>query len=233
MTDSRDGLRARSPRRTLTWQRPSIGFYAGRMTILEAPARRGGRALTAAVTIGLFVALLWVAELVDQVVLRGSLDGSGIRPRTLDGLWGIVWAPLLHGGWAHLIANTGPLLVLGFTILLSGVGPFVRGTAIIWIVSGLGTWLLGAPGSVHVGASGLVFGWLVYLILRGLFTRRFSQILIGIAVLLVYGGVLWGVFPSSPNISWQGHLFGAIGGAIAAVVTGRRSSEPDAARRIP
>lgn len=194
------------------------------MTAPEIPARPSGRVLNAVMVIGGFVVILWASELVDTV-MGHSLDAYGIRPRSIDGLWGILWAPLLHSGWGHLIANTGPVLVLGFTLLLSGTGAWLRATAIIWVVGGLGTWLIGASGSVHIGASGLVFGWVVYLILRGLFTRRFVQILVGVVVLAIYGGVLWGVFPSDPTISWQGHLFGAVGGAIAAVVTGRLSSD--------
>jgi len=176
----------------------------------------------ATLVIGGFVALLWVIELVDTLMGHG-LDDEGVQPRETDGLLGILFAPLLHGGWDHLIGNTLPVLVLGFLILLSGVRHWLEVTAIVWLVGGLGTWLVGPPNTVHIGASVLVFGWLVHLMLRGVFTRRTGQILLGVVLLVLYGGVLWGVLPSQPGISWQGHLFGAIGGALAAWLTADRA----------
>lgn len=183
----------------------------------SVPAKTAGPRLwqRAAVLIAGFAALLYLIELAD-VLKNNQLDNLGIEPRSADGLWGIAFAPMLHGGWDHLIGNTLPLLVLGFLALMAGIARGLAATAIIWIVGGAGTWLTGQSGSVHLGASVLIFGWLTYLILRGLFTRSATQILIGLAVLVVYGGLLWGVLPNDPRISWQGHLFGAIGGLIAA-----------------
>jgi membrane associated rhomboid family serine protease len=176
------------------------------------------RALT---VIGLFVAVLYVIELVDQVQ-NNRLDQEGVQPHETDGLLGVLFAPLLHAGWGHLIGNTLPLLVLGFLVLLSGVGTWVRVTAIVWVVGGVGTWLVAPPGTVHLGASVLIFGWLVYLLLRGFVSGRIGQILLGVVILVLYGGVLWGVLPGQPGISWQGHLFGALGGAIAAFTVSER-----------
>ena len=176
------------------------------------------RALT---VIGGFVALLYVIELVDTL-LNHRLDQEGVEPQQTDGLLGILFAPLLHGSWEHLIGNTVPLLVLGFLVLLSGVRLWLQVTAIVWIVGGLGTWLVAPPNTVHLGASVLIFGWLVFLLLRGFVSRRFGQILLGLVILFLYGGILWGVLPGQPGISWQGHLFGAIGGAIAALVLSER-----------
>ncbi len=118
-----------------------------------------------------FVAVLWVAEIVDTL-LGNRLDAEGIRPGYSDGLSGIAFAPLLHAGFGHLIANSVPLLVLGFLILLSGVARWAAVTTLVWVVAGVGTWLFGGVGTVHLGASGLVFGWLTYLIVRGFVTRR-------------------------------------------------------------
>lgn len=165
--------------------------------------------------IGGFVALLYLLELVDAVT-AGSLDRYGIRPRRVDGLDGVVFAPLLHAGWAHLVANTLPLAVLGYLIVYSGLGRWVAVTACVWLVGGLGTWLTGEPRSLHLGASVLVFGWLVYLLVRGFFSRRPGQVLIGAVIFLLYGGALLGALPGQPGISWQGHLFGAVGGGVAA-----------------
>ena len=170
---------------------------------------------TAAVVIAGFVAVLYLIEAVDTV-LGNRLDGYGVIPREPSGFDGILFAPLLHHGWLHLFANTLPLLVLGYLILLSGIARWAAVTAVVWLVGGFGTWLTGGPHSIHLGASVLVFGWLVYLILRGLFTRRAGQVLVGVAVLVVYGGALWGVLPTQEGISWQGHLFGAVGGGLAA-----------------
>jgi membrane associated rhomboid family serine protease len=177
--------------------------------------RRGPRWRAAGLWSVGFVAVLWVSEIIDTA-LGNRLDAEGIRPGSTDGLTGILFAPLLHGGFGHLIANTVPLLVLGFLVLLSGVGQWAAVTAAVWVVGGLGTWLFGGVGTVHIGASGLIFGWLAYLIARGLFTRRPWQIAVGVVVFLLYGGALWGVLPGQSGISWQGHLFGALGGLVAA-----------------
>ena len=183
---------------------------------------RGTPAAVRALTvIGGFVALLYAIELVDTL-LDNRLDQEGVEPQQSDGLLGILFAPLLHGGWEHLIGNTVPLLVLGFLVLLSGVRLWLQVTAIVWVVGGLGTWLVAPPDTVHLGASVLIFGWLVFLLLRGFVSGRIGQILLGLLILFLYGGILWGVLPGQPGISWQGHLFGAIGGAIAALVLSER-----------
>ena len=176
--------------------------------------RGAGWARAAAYSLG-FVVLLWLIELAD-VLLPARLDQEGVRPRDEDGLWGILFAPLLHAGWDHLIANSVPLLVLGFLVFLSGIGRALAATAVIWVVGGLGTWLIAPEHTVHIGASVIVFGWLTYLILRGIFARSEGQIALGAVVLVLYGGALWGVLPGQPGVSWQGHLFGAIGGGLAA-----------------
>lgn len=175
------------------------------------------------VTIVTFVALLWIIEVIDQVS-GNRLDAYGIRPLELDGLWGIIWAPLLHYGWPHLWANTLAALPLGFLLTLTGIGRFFSSTAIIWIVGGFGTWLIGewpthCGTNVNViGASGVIFGWLAFLIVFGFFNRNVWQILVGIVVLFIYGGYLWGALPtaSCTGISWQGHLAGAVAGVLAA-----------------
>ncbi|MGZ4515901.1 MAG: rhomboid family intramembrane serine protease [Mycobacterium sp.] len=174
-------------------------------------------------TILTFVALLYLIELIDQLT-RHSLDENGIRPLEADGLWGIVFAPVLHANWQHLMANTIPLLVLGFLMALAGLSRFVWATAIVWILGGFGTWLIGDMGSScgptdHIGASGLIFGWLAFLLVFGIFVRRFADIVIGLVVLLAYGGVLLGAMPvlgRCGGVSWQGHLCGAIAGVVAA-----------------
>ncbi|MFI9504294.1 rhomboid family intramembrane serine protease [Nocardia sp. NPDC052566] len=181
-----------------------------------------------------FVALLYGIEGVDTLD-NHRLDQAGIEPRELDGLWGVLFAPLLHANWAHLMGNTLPVLVLGFLALLAGIGRGIAATAIIWVIAGLGTWLTGGSGTVHLGASALVFGWLTFLIVRGWFTRNVGQILLGLVVLALYGSLLWGVLPGQPGISWQGHLFGAVGGVVAGwVLSGNdRASRRGARNGVP
>ncbi|MBS2939784.1 rhomboid family intramembrane serine protease [Nocardioides sp. J2M5] len=171
----------------------------------------------AAVLTGAFVVLLWVLEVVDTVSGH-RLDAYGITPRTEDGLVGVAAAPVLHFGFDHLAANTVPVLVLGFLTLATGIARGLLATAIIWVVGGAGVWLVAGDGGIHAGASVLVFGWIVYLVVRGVLNRNSTEILIGVGVFLLYSGALLGVLPGQPGVSWQGHLFGALGGALAARV---------------
>lgn len=175
------------------------------------------------VIVGLLVAAMWVTEIID--LLPGTpFDSWGIEPRQLDGLIGIPLAPFLHSGFGHLMTNTLPFLILGGIIASSGIDRFFKVTVIVGLVSGFGTWLFAAPGTVHLGASGLVFGYLTYLITRGIFARNLLWLVGGALVFFVYGGVLWGLLPR-PGISFTGHLFGAIGGVLAAAVLHRRPSD--------
>jgi membrane associated rhomboid family serine protease len=160
------------------------------------------------------VALMWAVEVVDLVA--GDLDAGGIQPREPDGLLGIVLAPFLHAGFPHLLANTVPFLLLGATIALAGLARVVAVTAITGLVGGLGTWLLAPADTVHVGASGLVFGFAAYLLARGVVSRRPVHLAVGLAVLLLYGGTLLLSLVPASGVSWQGHLFGALGGVVAA-----------------
>ena len=162
------------------------------------------------------VALAWVIELSDQLLFGGMLDRFGIRPRNLGGLWGIGAAPLLHGGWAHLLANTIPFVVLAWLVMLRRTRDFFLVTAIVVLLGGLGVWLIGGPGTVHIGASGLIFGYVGYLFGRGYFERSFGSILLALIVAVVYGSVLWGVLPGQRGISWEGHLAGFLAGVLAA-----------------
>ncbi|MGA6164110.1 rhomboid family intramembrane serine protease [Amycolatopsis magusensis] len=171
-----------------------------------------------------FVALLWVIEAVDTV-LAHPFDDDGVWPRTIEQWDGLIWAPMLHYGWDHLAANSVPLLVLGMLATSGGLRQFFGVTTIIWLCSGFGTFLIGSEG-VHAGASGLVFGLLSFLLVRGLFARSILQILIAVGVFLLYGYALWGVLPTEPGVSWEGHLCGAIGGILAAWMVGKSVRPP-------
>lgn len=212
-----------------------VGYPAERAP--QTPQR--SRWKVGAATIISFVALLYLIELVDQLTGH-QLDRNGIRPLESDGLWGIVFAPLLHANWQHLMANTVPALVLGFLVTLAGLSRFLWATVIVWIIGGFGTWLIGNVGSScgetdHIGASGLIFGWLTFLLVFGFFIRNIWQILLGIVVLFFYGGVLWGALPVlniCGGVSWQAHLCGGLAGLLAAYLLSGPERKARAARKV-
>jgi membrane associated rhomboid family serine protease len=168
------------------------------------------------------VAVMWVVEAVDQLA-DGRLDAYGIVPREVDGLDGVAFAPFLHAGWDHLIGNTIPFLLLGFAIALGGIARVATVTVIVALVGGIGTWLVAPANTVHIGASGIVFGFAAYLVARGVYSRSMMQIALGVVVLAVWGTTLLRGLVPEDGISWQGHLFGAIGGVLAARLLHRRA----------
>jgi len=181
--------------------------------------------LGAAFSMGLLVGLLWLLEVVDQAS-GNSLDQYGIEPRTGEGLFEVFTAPFLHLGWAHLAANTLPFFVLGVIVLLDGWRSWLTVTLWVVVVSGATVWLIAPAGSVTLGASGVVFGWLTYLMVRGLYTRAPGQVALGAVLFLFYGGLLLRVLPTNTAVSWQAHLGGAIGGILAASRQRRRPVDP-------
>lgn len=167
--------------------------------------------------LGGLIILIWLTELADGLIFNGSLDQYGIRPRTVSGLYGILWAPFLHGGMGHVMANTMPILILGGLIILSrSIKDFLLAFVIILLVSGLGTWLIGQNGSVHIGASGLVFGFFGFLLMMAWYDRRVLNVAVAALVIFFYGSIIWGIIPRGNGISWQSHFFGLIGGCLAA-----------------
>ena len=177
----------------------------------------------AALVMLLLLAGLWMLEFLDQ--LSGhQLDQLGIHAREVDGMPEIFTAPFLHAGWDHLLSNSLPFYILGFLVLLSGLARWLASSLIIIVISGVAAWSLTPAHTIILGASGLIFGWLTYLLARGIWSRRPAQVVVAALVLLVYGGLIWGIFPSGAGISWQAHLGGAIGGVVAAWLLHRRSS---------
>jgi membrane associated rhomboid family serine protease len=183
--------------------------------VTDTAPRDGDPRRSALLILFAIVALMWVVEVVD-VAVDHRLDRYGIEPRDVDGLDGIVAAPFLHVGFGHLLANTIPFVVMGAVIALEGPRRLIGVTLIVGLISGFGTWLVAAEGTVHVGASGIVFGYATYLIARGVFNRSGTELAVGAGVVLVWGGALLGGLEPHRGISWQGHLFGAIGGVVAA-----------------
>lgn len=162
------------------------------------------------------VSLFWIVFIVNQFIFNRSLNVFGILPKQLIGLRGILFAPFLHGSFYHLISNTVPFIILGWLVMIRDIKDFYFVSAISSLVAGLGTWLIGSSYSVHIGASGVIFGYFGYLLFRGYFERSFVAIAISVMIAATYGGLIWGVLPTRSYISWEGHLFGFIGGAIAA-----------------
>jgi membrane associated rhomboid family serine protease len=169
------------------------------------------------------LAWLWLLEVVDTLTGH-QLDNLGIHAQEIDGLPGIIAAPFLHAGWDHLISNSVPFFVLGFLVLLGGLARWLLSSLISIITSGLTAWLLTPSEVVILGASGLIFGWLTYLLARGLWSHRPGQVAVAVGVLVLYGGLILGVLPGQAGVSWQAHLGGAVGGVLAAWLLHRRSS---------
>ncbi|MCB0037001.1 MAG: rhomboid family intramembrane serine protease, partial [Anaerolineales bacterium] len=169
-----------------------------------------------------FVAIIWGLEIVDWV-LQGwwTTNNWGILPRTFIGLRGIIFAPFLHGSFAHVAANTIPFLVLGGLIMLRRPSNFWAVTIATTIIGGVGTWLFGRT-SMHIGASGLIFGYFGFLLTLGYFERSLPAVLQSIIVGAIYGGLIWGVLPAQPGISWEGHLFGFLAGVFTAYLLAER-----------
>jgi membrane associated rhomboid family serine protease len=179
-------------------------------------------------------ALLWVIQIVNAAN-DYSLDRFGLRPRRIDGLWGIATEPFLHGSYGHLFSNTLPLVGVGWVLLLSGVRTWLTVSGLVLVVGGAATWLVAPSGShgtdVIVGASGLIFGWLGYLIARAYFSRKLRWIVVAALVLLFFGTLLDGLFPSDPRVSWQAHLCGFAAGILAGALLHPRRDK--ATRRPP
>ena len=171
----------------------------------------------------IFVAIFWALEIIDTAFLGfWSLDSYGIHPREFSSLPNIFISPLLHGGFAHVAANSVPFLVLGALIMWRSRPEFWLVTLWVAIIAGLGIWITGASNSVHIGASGLVFGYFGFLLLLGWFERSPVSIVRALIIAFLYGGLIWGISPFQEGISWQGHLFGFIGGAVCASWLARR-----------
>ncbi|UJB71595.1 rhomboid family intramembrane serine protease [Acaryochloris sp. 'Moss Beach'] len=166
--------------------------------------------------LGGFISVLWVLEIADTLIFKGWLNRFGILPRRWLGLRGILLAPLLHGNLRHLSMNTVPLVVLGWLILVRSTQVFVIVTAAVWLIGGLGVWLFAGAKSNHIGASGLVFGYLGFLLMNGYVEQSLVAIATTILVGLLYGSTLWGVLPLQRGVSWQGHLFGVLTGGLCA-----------------
>lgn len=188
------------------------GFLRGQLGILQIPI--------------VTIAAIWAAFLLNFLLPGDALLGFGLRPRTISGAWGIVAMPFLHAGWGHLISNTVPLLVLTTLLAATGKGWWTMGGIVL--LNGMLLWLFGRGDRIHVGASGLVYGLALFLVCRGMVERKAVLIVVSIVVLVLYGTVLLsGVIPTAGGVSWDGHFFGGLAGALMAF---RLRRKPDKER---
>lgn len=166
----------------------------------------------------LYLLLIWAVFIVNAMLFQGNLLYYGIHPRETSTIWHIFTSPLLHANYTHLVGNSFTGAFFCFLVAYSGKRVFWEVTTIVTILGGLGVWFFGGVGTNHVGASGLIYGWLAYLIIRGIFNRSFSQFILGAFLAMTYSGLVWGIFPGTPGVSWQAHLFGALAGVVAGAV---------------
>ncbi len=167
--------------------------------------------------------LIWLASIFAFVLDPKPLPG--ILPRTIQGLPGIVFAPFIHGSFNHLLVNTVGLFGLSWMVAWRGAGYFALCTASIIIIGGLGVWLFGRF-NYHIGASGLIFGYLGFLVARAFVEKSFRAILFAALVVFLYGGMIWGILPSDPRISWEAHLFGLLAGVFTSVLMANVKGKP-------
>jgi membrane associated rhomboid family serine protease len=164
-----------------------------------------------------FIALLWAVQVVNWITGYGLNPTFGLIPRYLGGLDGVIAMPLLHGSFAHLMANTPPLLVMGGLLVATTTRALLPVNAVVIGLGGALVWLFGSS-AIHIGASGLVFGWFGFLVARGFVDRSLIPLGAALVVGVLYGSILWGVLPGQPGVSWEAHLFGAFAGAAAALL---------------
>jgi membrane associated rhomboid family serine protease len=185
------------------------------MTLTSLAARAGVALRTRTTVLTGGVLLIWIVFAANSL-LGGSLFAYGIIPRTQAGLRGLLFAPFIHGNMAHILANTVSFLLLGWLVMLRDPRHFLPVTLYGIGGAGLAAWLFGASGSVHIGASGVIFAYLGFLMLTGWFARSAGAIVLSIVVTVLWGGLVFGVLPGAPGVSWQAHLGGFVGGVIAA-----------------
>ena len=171
-----------------------------------------------------FIALLWLLEVLDRA-FGLQLYRLGVYPHALHGLPGVLFAPLIHGSWSHLLSNSFALLIL-LTALLFGYPRSARlALVFIYLGSGLGVWLF-ARENYHFGASGLTHGIMFYVFTSGILRRDRRSIALSLIVFFIYGGMIWSIFPQEPGISYESHFFGAVCGVLAAFLFARRDPSP-------
>ena len=171
------------------------------------PWRRRGGALLA--TVG----VIWIVSLYGLLVDEGLQFALAVWPRSVKGLAGVLGMPFVHGSMTHLLANTVPMLIFGGILVSRGIGYFFKVSLAIMVLGGAALWLFGRD-SAHIGASGVVFGYFGFLVVRGFYERRLSSLAAALFVIVLYGGMIFGVLPRDDHISWEAHLVGLLAGGL-------------------
>ncbi len=174
-----------------------------------------------AAVLGAVAALVWAVSLYGLLVDESVVYALAVVPRRFDGLSGVLGAPLVHGSFAHLAANTVPLLILGGMVAIRGVAYYVTATLAIVVLGGLGLWVFGRS-AAHIGASGLIFGYFGLLVGRGYYERSLQSVVVATVVAVFYGGMFAGILPRDSGVSWEAHLFGLLAGGLCARAAHRR-----------
>ena len=172
-----------------------------------------------------FVGVLWAVQAINWATGYNLNRAFGLIPREIEGLDGIAGMPLLHGSFGHLMSNTPPLLVMGALLAATATRALVAVNAVILGLGGALVWVF-ASTAIHIGASGLVFGWFGFLVTRGLVDRSPATLAAAGLVGFLYGTMIWGIFPNRPGVSWEAHLFGFLAGAVAAFAIRTRVHAP-------
>lgn len=168
--------------------------------------------------LGILALLMLLLHLLNVVFGYKLLFWFGLRPRHLDGLQGIVFSPWLHCSWGHLASNLPPLLILSLLCMWQGIMRYIIGSALIMFISGLLVWLFGRAESLHVGASGWIFGLWAWLLVSGVLHRRIKSLVAGVVVFVLYSGMIWGILPQS-GISFEYHIAGIVAGVVVAFLS--------------
>ncbi|MEO0371249.1 MAG: rhomboid family intramembrane serine protease [Pseudomonadota bacterium] len=163
-----------------------------------------------------FMAAIWGVQALNDVSGYGLNTLFGLIPRHMAGIDGVLAMPFLHGSYDHLISNTPPLLMMGGLLALTATRALVAVNAVIVILGGALVWLFGET-AIHVGASGLIFGWFGFLVARGFVDRSPITLATSVLIAVLYGSIVWGMVPGQTGISWEAHLFGALAGVAAAI----------------
>jgi membrane associated rhomboid family serine protease len=174
-----------------------------------------------------FLAILWIVQLANVLDHYQLTTDYGIRPRDLSSLPDIVSAPFLHVSWTHIESNSGPLFIFGFLAAYRGVVRFLGLTALVIVASGLAAWFFGSPGTIGVGASGVVFGYLGYILVRGFFDRHGIDIMIGAVMALCFAYQFTVLLPHA-GIGWQAHIGGLVAGVVGGWIFRDRSARASA-----
>jgi membrane associated rhomboid family serine protease len=200
------------------WRDAAARVDAAQPSLPTRPAWRDPSTWLGALVVMLVLTVaMWVVQIVNAAQHQ-NLDRFGLQPRHVAGLWGVLTQPFLHSGWGNLLSDTLPFLLIGWAVFITGLREWAIVSGFVLVVGSAATWLV-APTGFYVGASGVVFGWIGYLLSRAIVTRRISWIFLAVLVLVIFGALLGQLAPDYKQQSyWASHLCGFLAGVVIAVV---------------